>query len=142
MRTAFTCPSSSLHFPLSPILFPPPPLLTLFLWFFSFQHSPDHCKKAIPDAPKILDATSRAPDCLNIVLWRWRKGRQQRDGCRVKKEAGVIFLVIWNGLKKEMGEPLLAPAGENLEHNTLVAAQPNLNADGAFRLPPSIGLVD
>lgn len=41
-----------------------------------------------------------------------------------------------------MGEPLLTPAGENLEHNTLVAAQPNLNADGAFRLPPSIGLVD
>lgn len=29
-----------------------------------------------------------------------------------------------------------------MEHNTLVAAQPNLNADGAFRLPPSIGLVD
>ena len=41
-----------------------------------------------------------------------------------------------------MGEPLLTPAGENLEHNTLVAAQPNLNADGAFRLPPSIGPVD
>lgn len=41
-----------------------------------------------------------------------------------------------------MGEPPFTPAGENLEHNTLVAAQPNLNADGAFRLPPSIGLVD
>lgn len=41
-----------------------------------------------------------------------------------------------------MCEPLLTPAGENLEHNTLVAAQPNLNADGAFRLPPSFGLVD
>ena len=40
-----------------------------------------------------------------------------------------------------MGEPLLTPAGESLEHNTLVAALPNLNADGAFRLPPSIGLV-
>lgn len=41
-----------------------------------------------------------------------------------------------------MGEPPFTPAGENLEHNTLVAAQPNLNADGAVRLPPSIGLVD
>lgn len=30
---------------------------------------------------------------------------------------------------------LLAPAGESLEHNTLVAAGPNRRADGAFRLP-------
>lgn len=30
---------------------------------------------------------------------------------------------------------LLAPAGESLEHNTLVAAGPNLCADGAFSLP-------
>ena len=41
-----------------------------------------------------------------------------------------------------MCKPLLTPAGENLEHNTHVAAQPNLSADGAFRPPPSIGLVD
>lgn len=41
-----------------------------------------------------------------------------------------------------MCEPLLSPAGENLEHNTLVAAQPNLNADSAFRLPLSIGQVN
>ena len=61
-------------------------------------------------------------------------------GC--KKEKRGHFFVIWEWVKKEMGEPLHTPAGENLEHNTLVAAQPNLNADGAFRLPPSIGLVD
>lgn len=36
-------------------------------------------------------------------------------------------------------EPLLTPAGENLEHNTAVAARPNLNADGAFTLPPLLG---
>lgn len=35
-----------------------------------------------------------------------------------------------------MGKPVLTPAGQNLEYNTPVAAQPNLNADGAFRLPP------
>lgn len=61
------------------------------------------------------------------VIWEWVKKGEER-----KKEKG----------KKNMGETLLAPAGENLEHNTLVAARPNLNADGAFRLPPSIGLVD
>lgn len=41
-----------------------------------------------------------------------------------------------------MCKPLLTPAGENLELNTLVAAQPNLNADSAFRLPLSIGQVN
>lgn len=57
------------------------------------------------------------------VIWEWvKKGKEKK--------------------KRNMGETLLAPAGENLEHNTLVAAWPNLNADGAFRLPPSIGLVD
>lgn len=60
------------------------------------------------------------------------------DGGCTKKS----FLCFGNGLKQEMGKSLYTPAGETLEHNTLVAAQPNLNADGAFRLPPSIGLVD
>lgn len=51
-------------------------------------------------------------------------------------------MLFWNRLKREMGKPFPTPAGENLEHNTHVAAQPNLNADGAFRLPASMGLVD
>lgn len=44
------------------------------------------------------------------------------------------------------GGTLLLVWGDNLEtileHNTHVSAQPNLNADGAFELPPSLELVD
>lgn len=54
----------------------------------------------------------------------------------------ILVFVVWERVKEEMGEPLLTPAGDNLEPNTVGAARPNLSADGAFRLPPSIGLVD
>ena len=55
---------------------------------------------------------------------------------------GSFFVTLQEAERGRRVSPLHSPAGENLKHNTHVAAQPNPNADGAFRPSPSIGLLD
>lgn len=55
---------------------------------------------------------------------------------------GGTLLLMWGEAKETEGLAFPTPSGDNLEHNTHVSAQPNFNADGAFGLPPFLGLVD
>lgn len=51
----------------------------------------------------------------------------------MKGSLGDFFgRILWRK-RESRAKAHLTPAGESLEHNTLVAAGPNLRADGAFR---------
>lgn len=69
-------------------------------------------------------------DSLTLNCGGWGRG-----GGAVKGSRGDFFWVNFGEKQESRAKALLAPAGESLEHNTLVAAGPNLRADGAFRLP-------